>query len=41
MRLRRGSEMNPVFIAAYLLNPVIYVENLHGIYEKKNYPKTV
>ena len=28
-------QMDPVFIAAYLLNPVIYFRNLYFIYKKK------
>jgi len=27
--------MDPVFIAAYLLNPIIYFRNLYFIYKKK------
>jgi lipid-A-disaccharide synthase-like uncharacterized protein len=29
-------QMDPVFIAAYLLNPVIYFRNIYLIYRKKN-----
>lgn len=29
-------QMDPVFIAAYLLNPIIYSRNLYFIYKKKN-----
>jgi lipid-A-disaccharide synthase-like uncharacterized protein len=29
-------QMDPVFIAAYLLNPVIYFRNVYFIYRKKN-----
>ena len=28
-------QMDPVFIAAYLLNPIIYLRNLYFIYRKK------
>ena len=28
-------QMDPVFIAAYLLNPIIYFRNLYFIYKKK------
>lgn len=28
-------QMDPVFIAAYLLNPIIYSRNLYFIYKKK------
>ena len=31
-------QMDPVFIAAYLLNPVIYFRNLYFIYKKKGRP---
>jgi lipid-A-disaccharide synthase-like uncharacterized protein len=33
-------QMDPVFIAAYLLNPIIYFRNLYFIYKKKTHPKT-
>jgi lipid-A-disaccharide synthase-like uncharacterized protein len=33
-------QMDPVFIAAYLLNPIIYFRNLYFIYKKKTYLKT-
>jgi len=33
-------QMDPVFIAAYLLNPIIYSRNLYFIYKKKSNPKT-
>jgi lipid-A-disaccharide synthase-like uncharacterized protein len=29
-------QMDPVFIAAYLLNPIIYFRNVYFIYRKKN-----
>jgi lipid-A-disaccharide synthase-like uncharacterized protein len=29
-------QMDPVFIAAYLLNPIIYFRNLYFIYKKKS-----
>ena len=29
-------QMDPVFIIAYLLNPIIYFRNLYFIYKKKN-----
>jgi lipid-A-disaccharide synthase-like uncharacterized protein len=32
--------MDPVFIAAYLLNPIIYFRNLYFIYKKKTNPET-
>jgi len=32
--------MDPVFIAAYLLNPIIYSRNLYFIYKKKPNPET-
>jgi len=32
--------MDPVFIAAYLLNPIIYSRNLYFIYKKKTDPKS-
>ena len=32
-------QMDPVFIAAYLLNPIIYFRNLYFIYKKKTHPK--
>ena len=30
-------QMDPVFIAAYLLNPIIYFRNLYFIYKKKGH----
>jgi lipid-A-disaccharide synthase-like uncharacterized protein len=33
-------QMDPVFIAAYLLNPIIYSRNLYFIYKKKPNPET-
>jgi len=33
-------QMDPVFIAAYLLNPIIYFRNLYFIYKKKPSPIT-
>jgi len=33
-------QMDPVFIAAYLLNPIIYSRNLYFIYKKRSNPKT-
>jgi lipid-A-disaccharide synthase-like uncharacterized protein len=33
-------QMDPVFIAAYLLNPIIYFRNLYFIYKKKPNPET-
>jgi len=32
-------QMDPVFIAAYLLNPIIYFRNLYFIYKKNTHPK--
>ena len=29
-------QMDPVFIAAYLLNPIIYFRNLYFVYKKRN-----
>jgi hypothetical protein len=31
-------QMGPVFVAAYLLNPMIYFQDLYFIYKKKNSP---
>lgn len=33
-------QMDPVFIAAYLLNPIIYSRNLYFIYKRRANPKT-
>jgi lipid-A-disaccharide synthase-like uncharacterized protein len=33
-------QMDPVFVAAYLLNPIIYSRNLYFIYKKRPNPKT-
>ena len=33
-------QMDPVFIAAYLLNPIIYSRNLYFIYKRKPNPKS-
>ncbi len=33
-------QMDPVFIAAYLLNPIIYFRNLYFIYKKRPHPET-
>ena len=34
-------QKDPVFIAGYLLNGVIYIRNLHFIYQKKNETQAV
>jgi lipid-A-disaccharide synthase-like uncharacterized protein len=31
--------MDPVFIAAYLLNPIIYFRNLYFIYKRRGHSK--